>query len=294
MKYYISTILGAAAIAVASMTALAVPASAQEVDQAARAALPAAIRDAGVFKTAIAFAWPPYSYKDAQGQLIGFDADLLRAIAAKLGLKMEIDESKNISITLGGVETGRFHTTPSLAITPERVKVADFVPYYRSQYALLVKKGKTGIDINNLCGHNLAITQGSAQVSMVEALSKECVDAGKKPITTEAYPNHTTTQMSVATGRGEGFVTGLPQAVYSAQLNPQLEVAPGLLDKRGSILGIIVGKNFPELKTAILLAMQSLEADGSYKKLLDKYGVGDGALTAEEIARPAEQYLAAN
>jgi polar amino acid transport system substrate-binding protein len=294
MKSYLSKIFGAAMIAAASMTALAAPASAVEADPAARAALPAEIRDGGVLETALAFAWPPFSYKDAQDKLIGLDYELLQALADKLGLKLEIEESKSIPITLGAIETGRFHTTPALAITPERVKVVDFVPYFRSQYALLVKKGKTDIDINNLCGHNLSITQGSSQVSVVEALSKECVDAGKKPITTDPYPNYINAQMSVATGRGEGFMTGHPQAVYAAQLNPQLDVAPGLLDKRGSILGFMVSRNYPELKKAILLATQSMEADGTYKKLLDKYGVASGAVTAEEIARPAESFLNLN
>ena len=67
-------------------------------------------------------------------------------------------------------------------MTPERVKVVDFLTYFDSGYGLLMRAGATGLDINDLCGRTLVLTRGSAQVAVAEKLSADCVKARRKEI----------------------------------------------------------------------------------------------------------------
>ncbi|EJJ31488.1 transporter substrate-binding domain-containing protein [Rhizobium sp. CF142] len=269
-------------------------ANAAETDEAARAALPAGIRDGGVLKVAIMMQWAPFSYYDAEKKPAGIDVEVVDLIASKLGLKPEWIDLNQIPVMIGGVDNGRFDISPSLGITAERSKIIDFVPYFRSTYALLVKKGMAGVDINNLCGHLLAVTQGSAQVSVVDSLSKDCLAAGKSEIKTEIYPNGNATQLAVANGRGEGVMVGSAVGKYIQTQNTNLEMAPGLLDNRYTMLAMLVSKKRPELKEALMLAMESAIADGSYEAILKRLDVPEATVTPEELRRPAEQYLSLN
>ena len=128
----------------------------------------------------------------------------------------------------------------------------------------------------------------------MDALSAECVAAGKPPIATDVYPNANESQLAIANGRGEGFVTGSASAVYNAKGNPQLEVAPGELKDRASIVGIVVARTNPQLAKALELALESAVADGSYKALFDRFGIQDGALTLDQMRMPPAQLAAIN
>jgi polar amino acid transport system substrate-binding protein len=263
---------------------------AQEVVPEARASLPDAIREAGVLRIVTTYQWPPFTFQTASGELDGVDASIMKLLAAKLGLKAEFTDITSLPVMLNGVSTGRFDVAVGqMGITEERVKIVDFVPYFRSGYALLVQKGNTSLNINNLCGHTLAITQGSSQVPLVDGLSKSCVQAGKQEIKTDVYPQANLSQLAVANGRGEGFVTGSASAVYNAKGNPQLEVAPGLLENHFSMVGIVIAKDNAALHKALTLALDSAVADGSYKAILSRFDVLDSGLSTEQMHTPAAQ-----
>lgn len=262
---------------------LAVPAMAQTVVDAARAALPAKTRDAGVLNVATSYQWAPFAYKADSGEAVGIDIELVELLSAKLGLKPKFDDLKFPAI-VPGVQTGRYDIgVNQMGITDERKKVVDMLPYFNSNFGLLVRKGQTAIDINDLCGKSLALTQGSAQVAIVQTISDKCVAAGKPKVEMTYYPNSADTYLAVANGRGDGFMTGRATGVYTAEKNPKLEMAPGTLANYQSISGIVIGKGNTELYKAMEMALESAVSDGSYKKLLDKYSVADGMLTLDQI-----------
>jgi polar amino acid transport system substrate-binding protein len=270
-------LLGLAAIGLAGH------ASAQGVVDAARAALPEATRQSGTLKVATSLQWAPFDYASESGEPVGIDISLMQLLAAKLGLKAEFEDLKFPAI-IPGVQAGRFDVgVNQFDVNDERRKIVGQLPYFNSGYGLLVRKGVTGIDVNNLCGKTLALTQGSAQIAIAEKLSAACVAASKPEIETTFYPDSADTYLAVANGRGDGFLTARAVGVYISKGNPKLELAPGALSGMNSISGIIVGKSNEGLYKALLLAMKSAVADGSYAAVLDKFGVADGALTLEQI-----------
>lgn len=263
-----------------------VPAQAQVTVEAARAALPEQVRGAGILKVATSLQWPPFAYKSESGEATGIDIRLVSLLAGKLGLKADFDDIKFPAI-VPGVSNGRYDAgVDEIAITSERLKAADLVPYYKAQLGLLVQKGRKDMDAGNLCGHTIALTQGSMQVSLTEQLSKKCVAAGKEAIKTLFFPDSADTYLAVANGRGDGFVSDIAVGLYTAKSNAKLEVASGIVPSSANVSGIVVKKGNSDLYRALQLALESAVQDGSYAALLKEYGVQSGALTIDEIRNP--------
>ena len=279
----------AAGIAALGLSGVANLASAAEVVQEARDALPDTVKDAGVLRLATSLQWPPFGYKDENGEPEGIDIDLITVLAEKLGLTLEITNVKFPSI-IPGVETGRFDIGANqLSRQPEREKVVQFVVYFRSKMGLLVRKGVTDVDVDHLCGRTLALTQGSAQIKVAAQLSENCVEQREEEISFLFYPNSADTYLAVANGRGDGFLTGQAVGVYIAKHNDKLHMTRSTLAETASIAGIVVDKDNDQLAEALQIALISAIEDGSYMKILQEYGAEDGALTVEEVRSPPDR-----
>ncbi|GGO54923.1 amino acid ABC transporter substrate-binding protein, PAAT family [Roseovarius pacificus] len=256
---------------------------AQDVVEEARAALPAEMRESGILKVATNFSWPPFAYKDESGKETGIDIELVKLLAAKLGLEPEFEDLKFPSI-IPGVSNGRYDVgVNQFGITAERQQVAQFLPYFDTGFSLLVPEGKTEIDINNLCGRTIVITQGSALVSVVQDRSDKCVAAGDPEINLVFFKNTADTLLALTNGRGDGFVTARPVGIYIAETSEGLDVASGTLEDYSSINGIALGKERDDLFEALSLALKSAIEDGSYNEALGMFDSADGGLTLEQI-----------
>jgi len=263
-------------------------ASAQAVVAPARDALPEAVKGAGVLRLATALQWPPFAYTNDKGDAEGIDIDLITLLSAKLGLKLTLENLKFPGI-IPGVTTGRFDVgMDQLARTAEREKVAQFVVYFRSALGLLVRKSVTDVDVHHLCGRTLALTQGSSQIAVAQRLSDACVKDGKQAIGFQFYPASADSYLAVSNGRGDGFLTGRPVGVYIASRDDKLYMTQPVLPETSELAGIVIAKGNDQLAKAVQLALVSAIEDGSYVKILKKYGAEDGALTAAEVSTPPE------
>jgi polar amino acid transport system substrate-binding protein len=259
---------------------------AQNIDQAARAALPEKIKHSRILSVATSLQWPPYDFKSESGKPDGLDIRLVAALAKRLGLTPNFTDVKFPAI-VPGVATGRFDVgVDQLADTPEREKVVQFVDYNGGGLGLLVRHGETDVTVNDLCGHTLALTQGSSQVAVAKKLSAQCASDGKKPISMLYYPDSADTYLAVANGRGDGFLTDEAVGVYIAQRNDKLRMESGTLEGTRSLSGIVVAKDNTQLAAALRLALLDMMRDGSYHKLLAEYSIADTALTPGEVHGP--------
>jgi polar amino acid transport system substrate-binding protein len=275
-------------LAVFGLAAATSAAAATEIVKAARDALPEVVKSAGTLRMATALQWPPFGYKNDNGDAEGIDIDLITLIAEKLGLKLELTDVKFPSI-IPGVTTGRFDVGMNqLALTPERQAVAQFVAYIRSSLGLLVRRGVTDVDVHHLCGRTLALTQGSSQIAVAERLSDDCVKAGKPAIGFLYYPTSSDSFLAVSNGRGDGFLTGLAIGKYIATHDDKLQMTTATLPETSALAGIVIAKDNDQLAKAVQLALESAIEDGSYAKILQKYGAEDGALNIAEVRDPPE------
>jgi polar amino acid transport system substrate-binding protein len=288
-KRVVNWAVGAALLAPVFLSGIAGKAVAQSVDEAARAVLPVAVRDGGKLRVATALQWAPFAYRSEKDEPVGIDIGLAKIIAAKLGLKAEFDDMKFPGI-VPGVASGRYDIgVNQISITPERLGAADMIPYFDTTSVILVQKGRRIKDVANLCGLTFVVTQGSVQVRQLNQLSEICVANNGKPIAQELYPSSAETLLAVANGRGDAFLTAAPQGAYISRINPRVELMPGdVPNVERSPAGIVVAKGNLAMRKAVALALVSAIEDGSYKKLLDEYGVGSSAVSVETARKSAE------
>ena len=246
------------------------------VDEAAVALLPEDIKASGKLVIGIDPTYPPNEYKDDAGNPIGWDVDLGNAMAAKLGLTPDYQISsfdKIIpSITGGTYDIG----LSSFTDNEEREKSVDFVNYYEAGIQWAQPIGAS-VDPANACGLTVAVQATTyEETDELPAKSKECTDAGKAAITILKFDKQDEASNALALGRADAMSADSPITQYAVeQLKDKIELAGDSFDV--APYGIAVDKGSP-LAQAIQAALQSMMDDGSYKTILDKWGVYSGAV----------------
>jgi polar amino acid transport system substrate-binding protein len=283
--------VGAALLAlscVAAWPAVQVAAQTPGVSEAARAALPAKVREEGTLKIATSLQWAPFAYQSEKNEAVGIDISLMKVIAAKLGLKFTFDDLKFPAI-IPGVTSGRYHAgVDQLSMSPERLAAVDMIPYFDTASVLLIAAGKPVPDPANLCGLTFVVTQGSVQVRQLTQLSEACVAKNAKPIVQQLYPSSAETLLAVANGRGDAFLTASPQGVYISRINSKVALVKGEVAVERQPAGIALEKGNAGMRKAIALALASAIEDGSYKAILEEFGVASSAVPIELVRKAAE------
>jgi polar amino acid transport system substrate-binding protein len=248
--------------------------------------LPASIKSAGTINIATDASYAPNEFFDTDGKtIIGMDVDLGNAIAQKLGVKANF-QNVTFDNIIPGLAGGKYDLgMSSFTDTKEREKTVDFVTYFSAGESLIVAKGNpkgvTGPDLT-LCGLTVAVEKGTTEESEVPALSKKCTDAGKKAVTALSTDDQNGANLALQSGRAEVVSADSPVAEYAVkQSNGAFEIAGKSYED--APYGIAVPKNTGQFAQAIQQALTQLIADGTYKQILDKWGVADGAITAPAI-----------
>lgn len=131
---------------------------------------------------------------------------------------------------------------------------------------------------------------GSLNTFVVQSLSNDiCIAQGKPAIKNQEYPNAGPAVTALRAGQLDAYNdTALANAGIAASSNGVFELVtldPAELEKYDSaLLGIATLKSNPDMAAAISGALQKLEADGTYMKILDEYGAGNSGLTNAELA----------
>lgn len=243
--------------------------------------LPSKIKSAGVLTVGMDDTYPPNEYKDDNGNPVGWEVDFTNAIGAKLGVKINYAIAKfdNIipSVTGGKDDFGM----SSFTDTVEREKQVDFVNYYNAGILWASAKGKN-VDPDNACGLKVAVQSTTYEdTDEVPAKSKTCTDAGKPAIQALRYDNQDDATNAVILGKADALSADSPVTLYA------ISKSSGKLQEAGKTFdvapyGIPVAKN-SDLTPVLQKTIQALIDDGTYKKILDKWGVADGMVTTADI-----------
>lgn len=252
------------------------------VDPAARKLVPQKYRDAGTVAVASDVPYAPFEFFAEEGsdRITGVDYDLGQAIGAKLGLRFDFAQQPFDGI-IPAMQAGKFPVTISaMTSSVERMEVLDFVDYSASGTGILVAKGnpqkiRTYLD---LCGKAVAAQSGTKQVELVDSWQGECSAKGRKPIALSQFPKDSDGQLAIASGKVAASVATKPSAGYVAKTTAdggtfqvvEDPAAPTGYDATLNGIGVLKGD---KLADAIQAALQSLMDDGTYSKILDRYGV---------------------
>lgn len=260
----------------------------QKPSNALAALVPAEVKSDGVITVGTDPTYAPSEFLAENGKtVVGFDVDLFNAVAQKLGLKARYVPAPFGSI-ITGVGSGKYEIgVSSFTINADREQQADMVSYFSAGTGWATAQGNPKhISIDNACGHNVAVQKDTVQVDDITARSKKCTSAGKKGIKVDQYVGQDQATASVVSGKDDAMLADSPVVAYAVKkTNGKLETLGSIYDS--APYGYVVKKGQTKLAQALQKALQAVISDGAYKKILDKWGVGQGAITNPQVNPPA-------
>jgi polar amino acid transport system substrate-binding protein len=249
--------------------------TAQKVDDIA-ATLPEDIRSSGKLVVGVNLPYAPNEFKDEKGTIVGFDVDLLNAVAATLGLTTDYREADFAKI-IPSIQQGTYNVgMSSFTDTKERQKSVDFVDYF-SAGILWAQRPGSSIDPNDACGKKVAVQATTTEeTDELPAKSKKCVDAGKPEIQIVKFDGQDAATNAVVLGQVDAMSADSPVTAYAIkQSNGKLEAAGEISD--AAPYGWPVAKDSP-LAQSLVKALAHLIETGEYKTIATNWGVENGMI----------------
>jgi len=229
---------------------------------------------------------PPYSYRDPNNfdNLIGLDAEMARAAFACIGLPVEF-KTGAWSGLLPAVIAGQLDVMwDTLYYTPERAKSVDFVSYMIAATGGLVAKGnpKSIKSLDDVCGKRATAGLGTVEEAAFRDLSTKCVAAGKAEISIVTYPDLPGGTRLVSNDRADVLMSDLGMVNTLVKNNPD-QFDRGFMIITNFKIAVGYTKDNKDLGQALLDALTILRADGTEKKMFEKYGVDYAISQPSEI-----------
>jgi polar amino acid transport system substrate-binding protein len=225
--------------------------------------------------------YPPQEYIDTTThQAAGFDVDLITTIAQRMGLQAKV-ETTNFNTIINSLSAKRFDVVISaVSITPDRQKLADFIPYFSAGESLLVQNGNPMhiTNVSQLCGLNVGVQNGTIEQTDLQTASTACTKAGKPAIHITALTNQTDVIQLLATNRVVATYQDSPVTDYYIKLHPGQFVVGGSVVNAGPE-GIVIRKGDTSMFNAVQSAFNELKASGAYHALIQKWGLTDEEIT---------------
>jgi len=258
--------------------------TASGVDASIAAQVPAKIKSKGTLNIATEAQYAPVEFVDTDGHtIIGIDPDITKALGELMGLKVKLINS-NFETIIPGLAAGRYDLGASaFTDTKEREKTVDFVDYFKAGISFYAKSSANpGVSkLADLCGKTVAAEKGTVEAEESEKQSKACTKEGKKAVTVLSFPGQDAVNLAISSGRAEVGMADSPVVDY------QVKQSEGQFKTVGTSYGFApYGLAIPKnsgMTTPILAALKKLIANGTYTKILEKWGVTDGAITTPAI-----------
>lgn len=223
------------------------------------------VKARGTLKIALEGTFPPFNFKDKQSnELTGFDVDVAKLVAAKLGVKPEFITTEWSGI-LAGLANGKYDVIVNqVGVTAQRQQAFDFSdPYTLSSGQLIVQKNEKRVfkGFDDLKGKKLGVGQGTNFEQKAKSVGG---------IEVKSYPGAPEYLQDLASGRIDAALNDSLMVSYLLKTSnlPLKAGAPlGDMDK----MAIPFQKNNPKFKAAINKAIADIIKDGSFSQVSNKW-----------------------
>lgn len=246
--------------------------------------VPAKIRSKATLTVASDATYAPMEFIAKDGKtVVGVDADLAKALGTVMGLKLNVQNASFDGI-IPGIKSGKYDIgMSSFTDTKARQKVVDFVTYFSAGTSFYEKAsgGPALQGLASLCGKSVAVENGTTEQSDATAQNKKCKKAGKPGVSVKAYPDQNAANLAISSGHQQIGMADSPVAAYIVQ---QSHGQFKLVGKSYGTApyGIALPKGNGMTKP-MLSAVKYLMKQGTYKKILKKWGVQGGAISKPKI-----------
>lgn len=256
-----------AAVALVALAATAVTAAAQ----APQGTL-ARIKERGKLLAGVKLDTPPFGYLDDKNEPVGFDIELVRRIAAHIGVPVELVKVTSATriplLVSGNVDL----VAASMTHTRERDKAIDFsITYYTGGQSLMVPKASTITGVKDLGGKQVAVQQGTTLEKNIAALAPTA-----KII---AFRDYTAAWLALAQGRADAFTGSLNVLQGFLKDNPDFKIVGELFSVEPFGIGVRQGDS--DLRDEINFTLQDLWTSGEYATLYRKFFNADPTIPIE-------------
>jgi polar amino acid transport system substrate-binding protein len=267
-----------------SSTATTTATAPSSLEETIAAQVPAAIKAKGKLTVATEAQYAPNEFIASDGHtIVGMDADMMKALGEVMGLKVEMVNA-NFEAIIPGLAAGRYDVgASSFTDTKEREKVVNFVDYFSAGISFYAKSSANpGVtELPDLCGKTTAVEKGTVEQEEAEKQSKACGKEGKKAVSVLVYTGQNAVNLAVSSGRAELGMADSPVVAYQIKqsagqfklIGKSYEFAP---------YGLAIPKT-SGMTQPIYAALKQLMANGTYLKILERWGIQSGAIGAPKI-----------
>ncbi|MFD3609426.1 transporter substrate-binding domain-containing protein [Streptomyces atroolivaceus] len=260
--------------------------SAVKKNEAAAELLPAGVRASGTLSLASSVGAPPGAFYEEDGKtLAGADIDFADAVAKSLGLELK-REVASFEAILPALGSGKYDLgTGNFGVTDERRKTIDFVTYINDGQGFAVRDDselKEVTDLTQLCGLTVGTGAGTTFEATLEENKHRCADAGEKPYEVKTYADQAAVWISLQQGRSDVLMSTINGLRYAVA---QMDGLRFLNEFKRLDVGFAFKKGTP-LAPAFQAAVNGLQEDGTYDRILKKWGTGKSAIETSRISPP--------
>jgi polar amino acid transport system substrate-binding protein len=241
--------------------------------------LPAAVKTSGTLHLSINAIYPPMEYKDpASNQLVGLDIDLGEALAKRLGVGIEWQESAFEQL-IPSLQTGRTDLILSgLSDLPSRRETMDFIDYLKSGAQFYTLASAPFAKEEDLCGKKVGTSRSTSFPDQIRKWSAaHCEGAGRPAIEVVNAESTADARAQLKQGRIDAAVQGSETVPY------MMSQEAGTFKAIGSSFtvnyqGIAFKKSDSSFRDAVADALEALIKDGSYGQVLEKWHLPGNAV----------------
>ena len=230
----------------------------------------------------------PYVFRDGENfdNVIGYDADLSRAVFACAGVDVEF-ELGGWSGLLPALVAGQIDVMwDTLYYTAERAEQVDYIVYMQAGTGGMTQKGnpKNIGGLDDACGTVFSVGLGTVEEAAMRSQSQACTDAGMEGVEIMTYPDVAAGLRQVLNERADIMLSDLSMLTKFTLDNPdEAEIAFKILT--GFKIGAAVVNDSGDLLRAIEDGLRIMEANGTKRELFIKYQMDPDLALPTEVLR---------
>lgn len=254
-----------------------------EVDDEIAELVPPELRERGVIVIGTNTPYAPNEFKNENGEIVGFDIDVMDAVAAVMGLEADFRESDFEKI-IPAIEGGTMDMgASSFTVNAERLETVDFVTYFEAGIQWAAAAG-SDVDPDDACGLSVAVQRTTvSDQEDVPARSEACVAAGKPPIEKVQFDTQDEASTAVALGKVDAMSADSPISAYAVkQSDGKMQLVGEVFDSAPYGWPVRKGN---ELAVALEAAANKLIESGDFETIATNWGVENGMISQSEIRK---------
>jgi glutamine transport system substrate-binding protein len=233
-------------------------------------------------KVAVDATFPPFEYRK-DGKSMGFDIDMINAIAKKENLKVEFSTVPFTGIVPALQAKSVDAAVAGMTIKKSRLEKVNFSnPYYKSGISILTKKDSSYTSLDDLKSKIIATKKGTSSVDLLKA-------KGVPESNIKQYDQINDAYSAVESGGADAVVFDSPVNQDFVNGHDDVHVIQSI--PTGEYYGIPVVKSNTKLLKKINDGLKAIKKDGQYQKLFDKYFSGDQSGLVKEDLDPEKASL---